>query len=253
MPAFIPVSPENLGAKRWTRYSSYSFARRDTILPLVAAELPKACLSLPVAFIAQGDSFGLVAVLGLEPGQNLMIDPAGKWLGPYVPSVLRSHPFKMAKMDNNQFALCVDQESGLITDGPDGELFFDQAGGPSQAVQGVVEFLRQVEANNQVTAAICVTLSKHKIIVPWPITVKTPAGEKKIDGLFQIDEQILNTLPEDAFLELRQIGALPLIYCHLLSMQHLPMLGKLAELHANQKPAVQAPVIKFEDDIIKFS
>lgn len=253
MPTFIPVSPETLGAKRWVRYSSYTFAAKDAVLPLVAAELPKACLSLPIAFIAQGEKFMPVALLGFEQGQNMLIDDSGKWIGPYVPSVLRSHPFKMAKMDNDQFVLCVDQDSGLITDGPDGELFFNAEGGPSKAVQDVMEFLRQVEANNQTTIAMCQVLAKHKIICPWPITVKTSSGDKKIDGLFQVDEQALNSLDDEAFLELRQNGVLPLIYCQLISMQQLPTLNKLAELRTTRKTPAPSSTVKFEDDMIKFS
>ena len=35
----------------------------------------------------------------------------------------------------------------------------------------------------------------------------------------------------DALKALQQAGALPMIYCQLLSMQHLPLLGQLAEAH----------------------
>ena len=57
-------------------------------------------------------------------------------------------------------------------------------------------------------------------------------GEREIGGLYRIDEKRLNELPAEEFEEIRKAGALPLIYSQLLSMQHLPILGKLAEAHA---------------------
>ncbi|MBW2187512.1 MAG: SapC family protein [Deltaproteobacteria bacterium] len=43
-------------------------------------------------------------------------------------------------------------------------------------------------------------------------------------GFFRIVEQALNTLGKDDYEEVRQAGVLPLIYCQLLSMQHLQAL-----------------------------
>jgi len=72
------------------------------------------------------------------------------------------------------------------------------------------------------------------------VTLKTGTGEQQIAGLFRTDEAALNQLPGEALLEVRQAGALPLAYCQLLSMQHLPLLGGLIEAHA--KAAAQALV-----------
>jgi len=58
------------------------------------------------------------------------------------------------------------------------------------------------------------------------------AGEQNVAGLFRIDEAALNQLPAEAFMELRDAGALLCAYCQLLSMQHLQTLGQLAQVHA---------------------
>lgn len=182
----------------------------------------------------------------------------GQWVGAYVPSALRGHPFKLAKSQDNQLVLCVNQDSGLITDGPDGEAFFDASGEPSEPVRQVMDFLQKVEENQQATARMCAALTKHNVIKPWVITLKTPSGDRNIEGLYQIDEEALKQLPGEAFLELRQAGALPIAYCQMLSMQHLATLGKLAEAHAQvatkiaqQNQPLQAS-IEFDDDMIRF-
>jgi len=65
--------------------------------------------------------------------------------------------------------------------------------------------------------------------------------EQAVEGLFRIDEAALNQLPADAFMELRDSGALVLAYCQLLSMQHLPVLGQLAQLHAQAEQKAALP------------
>jgi hypothetical protein len=197
-------------------------------------------------------------LLGFEQGKNLFVAANGQWVGAYVPSALRGHPFKLAKSQDNQLVLCVDQDSGLITGGPEGEAFFDASGEPSEPVRQVLDFLQKVDENQQATARMCAALAKHNAIKPWVITLKTPSGDRNIEGLYQIDEEALNHLPGEAFLELRQAGALPMAYCQMLSMQHLATLGKLAEAHAQaatkmaqQNQPIQAS-IEFDDDMIRF-
>ncbi len=229
MSAIIPVTRERHAGQRWLRYPSYAFAARDPVAPLVAAELPRAATALPVGLIARGESFALVAVLGLAPGQNLLVSSAGQWLGRYVPAVYRGYPFQLLETEDGQQVLGIDEDSGLLTDAPDGEPFFDDAGQPAGAVAEILDFLSQVSVNRKATERLCAVWQRHELIRPWPIVVKNAAGEQRIEGLYQIDETALDALPAAAFLELRQAGALPAIYGQLLSKQHLPALGQLAE------------------------
>lgn len=225
------ISREHHANKRWTRYISYSFAAADAVAPLVAQELPRACLSLPIGFVKAEGGFQLVAVQGLQPGKNLWVSPDGRWLGAYVPAAYRGYPFVLANTAEGQRVLCVREDSGLISE-VQGEPFFDEEGNPAKAVQDVLGFLDQVSANGPLTARLCALLAEHGLIQPWNVQLKTDSGEQKVQGLFRVDEAALNALPAESFEALRKGGALPLIYCQLLSMQHLPVLGKLAGDHA---------------------
>src|SRR5690606_28709359 len=84
----------------------------------------------------------------------------------------------------------------------------------------------------QVTARLCALLVEHNLIQPWNVQIKTESGEQPVQGLFRVDEAALNMLSAEAFEALRQGGALPLVYCQLLSMQHLQVLCRLAGEHA---------------------
>jgi len=232
MPNFVPITLAQHSARRWQRRASYAFAVRETVVSVVLSELPKAMMSLPIAFIKQAEEFVPVAVLGLQPGKNLFVAPDGRWLGGYIPALLRGYPFRLASAKDGQQLLCIDDDCGLITDGPEGESFFTADGAPAPAVMEIMNFYIRIEEARALTVNACRMLAKHQILRPWVITINTAAGKQELTGLFQIDEIALNSLSGDAFLELSQASALLVAYCQLLSVQHLPVLGKLAEARA---------------------
>lgn len=217
---------------RWKRASSHAFAAADVVVPLVQQELQKAVLHMPVAFVAHGDSFVVVAVLGLQQGQNLFVAPSGgQWVGGYVPAALRGYPFTLVPTDDGRKALAMDIESGLVGEALQGEALFEN-GQPTQQVQSLLGFLTEIEKDRAVTQHLCALLSAHGVIQPWPIKAVADEGDKQITGLYRIDSAKLNQLDAQALHALQQVGALRLAYLQLISMEHLPELGKLAQLHA---------------------
>lgn len=249
--AIIPVSLSEFGNKRFKRYTSYSFAAQDAIVPLVVREMPKAMMVMPLAFAKTGDSFVPVAIQGLEMGKNLFVAPDGRWVGRYVPSAYRGYPFLLAQAPEGKQVLCVDESSGLLSDS-EGEPFFD-GDKPSQAVNEVLNFLTQVAANRQATHRICEALQQFNLIQPWSIELHQEsqakesdpaAGENRtrhLEGLFRIDEVALNNLDVSALQTVQRAGGLPVIYCQLLSMQHLPSIGALSKLYHEAEQQASLP------------
>jgi hypothetical protein len=73
------------------------------------------------------------------------------------------------------------------------------------------------------------------LIVPWALDITRPDGQKqRISDLFQVDESKIATLPGEDLVRLRDTGALPLIYAHLLSLPRVSTLGRLAKA-ANER------------------
>ena len=236
MPQITALTPERHAHKRWTRFSSYAFARDRAVAPLVGAELARAARSLPVVFLQQSETWLPSALLGLAPDTSLMVSPDGRWLAGYVPAALRGYPFQLAHAQNDQWVLCIDESSELIVDGPEGEAFFDADNQATPAVKEILDFLGQVARNREATAKACAALARHNCLQPCPITVKTDSGGKQISGLYQIDESALNQLDDAAFLELRRLGALPIAYLQTQSLQHLPRLAELAKARTRTVP-----------------
>lgn len=235
MPDYQAITRERYGNQHWLRYTNYNFAATDALSPLVVEEVFKAMLSLPIGFVTAEDAFVPVAIQGLAPGKNLFVALDGRWMGGYIPVAYRCYPFLLANTEDGQQVLCMDEDSGLLSD-IQGEVFFGKDDQPSKALTDVLGILNKVAANRKVTQRICTVLQKHNLIQPWPIKVQGAAGEKaveqNIEGLYRIDEAAMNQLPAEAFVELRDAGALTLAYCQLLSMQHLPLLGQLSDAHA---------------------
>jgi SapC protein len=237
--SLIALSRTEHENKSWARHSSYEFAAQQTLAVLVASELPKAIMHLPVAFTRVQDQFRPAAVLSFEENRNLFVTKEGKWIGGYIPAAFRAYPFALANTENDEKILCFDDANGLLVDGSEGEPFFDSEGNPSAPTKQILDFLQQVDADRQRTDAMCASLEKHGLIEAWPINVNTEAGEKKIEGLFRINEAALNSLPDEAFLDVRRSGALAMAYMQLISMSHLPLIGKLYEAHAANEAALK--------------
>lgn len=244
--ALTPISLSTHGPKRFKRYDSYAFAAKDAAAPLVVREAPRAAMNLPIGFLKVNEGFMPVAVQGLGAGKNLFVAPDGRWIGRYVPSIYRGYPFALANTEDGRQVLCFNDESGLLSEF-EGEPFFDGEGKPTKAINDILNFLMQVAASRQATERICAVLAQHGLIQPWPIQLKQPGEEgqgRSLEGLFRIDETAFNQLDAASLDAVRQAGALPLLFCQLLSMQHLPALGELAKAH--QEVDQQAAIPKTE-------
>lgn len=222
------VSKASHGDQRWFPTVGYRFAVGDMVCRLIAQELPAAAQTLPTGFIREGDGFVLVAILGLETGDNLYVDADGRWLSGHIPVLYRSHPFRMARADDGKSMLCVDTDS-CVTSPTKGHPFFADNGQTGAAVTDIVEFLGQVSANLRSTERACAALQAEDLIEPWPIQFRIHADGKAIKGLFRIDETRLKQLDADALHALDQAGAFAMARAQLSSMRNLPALADLAQ------------------------
>lgn len=238
MKRYVPISKDKHRNLRWKRFDNYQFASMSSIAPLTMAELHKAILTYPLAFVKGADSFQLVAVLSLSPNSNIFINENGHWIGGYIPSYFRSYPFRLIKTDSGDLLLGIDDESGMI--GKEGEQFFDDNGNQSNAINEVLRFVRAIEENNIITMRAIDLLSINQCIVPWELFVRTSRGQSKIDGVFRFDHEKLAMLSPELLKEMIDIGALFVGYAQLFSMQNVQSLLKLAQIHSERKEEMEA-------------
>lgn len=235
------ISKEAHRYKRLMPVTSYAFAKNVALAPLVGAECGHAVQSFPIVFAPNGQDFTLMAMLSLQPERNLFVAPDGRWLGGYAPAFIRQYPFAVGlPAEGGEPVLCVDDASGLISD-TDGQSMFEIDGAPSETLRKIIEFVGEIERNRAATIRAVNILSKYNLIIPWELTLQQANGPHQINGLFRVDEAGMNALPNEAFLEIRQAGALPLVYAHLLSLGRVDVLVRLATAQTPAPAPGKAP------------
>ena len=242
MTKLTAISNDIFADKAWLRPAGYSFAAGLATIPVVAAELPSLVPAMPLGFVKNGSTFDLVAICSLKPSTNLYVAPDGRWLGSYVPAVLRSYPFRLAKAPGREDSiLCIDEGSGAVVGKDHGIPFFDASGEPATALKDILNLLTQIERSSIATQAAIAALASAGLIQPWPLRLQQgdqPAAA--VDGLFRIDEAAMNALSEENFLKLRGNGAFAVAYAQLLSMHQLGLLQRLDQVQAELKAQAEA-------------
>lgn len=250
-----PVTLEKHKNKSWCRFTSYDFASQKHVAALVRDEIIPAAHAMPLAFVPHAESFRLVAVMSTEPDINFCVGHDGRWLAGYIPSLFRSYPFSLARIESKGLpVLCVDESSGLIKSSAESaQPFFDSEGALSNSVKEVVRFLLKVEENRILTQQAVDALANAGVIVPWSAKVKLADGEKSLRGLFAIDKEKLATLSDDIFLSLRQNGALDIAWAQIFSQGTLTNLAHLSKLHQKTNRLQQDIVAQLKkDDLFRF-
>lgn len=228
------VTPDKVSNKSWKRVEDFAFASQRNMIPVVAGEVAKLALNLPLGFIKVDDRFVMVAITALQAGVNYFVLPDGRWFGDYVPAELACHPFKMLQPQNHPTkVLCVDMQSDRIGEKGEGEEFFGADGKPSPALQEVTQMLSQVDRNREATQVAIEALAAAGLIKPWELTIEIEKEDIPVLGIYCLDEVALNNLPDSDFLALRSSKALPVAYSQLISMSQLNKLQQAMEMHDN--------------------
>ena len=81
---------------------------------------------------------------------------------------------------------------------------------------------------SQVTIGFTQLLVQLDLLIEQPLTVEVKGEKINLQGLSFVDEEKLNNLPEETFLDLRKRGFLPVIYAQMTSMKNLYRLMKMA-------------------------
>jgi hypothetical protein len=98
---------------------NFDFARTESTLPVGISELPILSKYVPIIFLKCEDNvFRLRALLSLIPGENNFINEDGIWRLPYVPAILRCHPFKLLSVKNEDGQITDRKILGFIKDSP---------------------------------------------------------------------------------------------------------------------------------------
>lgn len=202
----------------------FGFAKAGHVVPLTVGEFGFAALSYPIIF--GGDLRQPLAVLGVNPGENLYIKEDGSYTnGCYVPAYIRRYPFILAQDEaQDRMIVCIERGASIFTDKGFDTPLFDDKGQPSEYTQNAINFCEEFENERRRTESFVKLLTdldlfETKTAMFTPSNPDGTLGEPiQLAEYFGVSEAKLNALSPEKLVELRDNGALERIYNHLTSL-----------------------------------
>ena len=106
---------------------------------------------------------------------------------------------------------------------------FDEKGEPTKVIENVKRYLSELQQMDVLTRGFCAFLKEQNMFTPLNLRVRDNAKVKNISGCYVINEERLNNLSDERFLEIKNKRYLPALYAHLISLAQTERLVKLQE------------------------
>jgi hypothetical protein len=235
----VPVTKARHAGKKIKQVEGLGFASQFHIASIMVHEFARAAAIYPVVFLEDKakDEFRPVVLMGLEAGENLFVGEDGKWAASYVPAIIRRYPFALASTgEEGRFTVCIDEGSDLVND-DEGVALFKDDGEPAESLENVKRYLGELQQMDMFTREFCKYMAEHNLFTPLNMRVRQADQIKNINGCYVINEERMNNLSNDRFVEMREKRYLPAIYAQLVS---LAQIERLMMLKDEQLKAVEA-------------
>ena len=255
----VPITKLGFLDRKWLASENYKFAAEYATATLAVGEISQAMRSLPLGFVEYDGYFTLVAILGLQQGENLFVNKKGNWITSYKPAVLRSYPFSLISGAKDEMLLTFDEDSLSISDLSPTNLFYDKSGEITDELSSIMSFLNEVHKSYNKTVQLCEIINSYNLFEKWNITISRGNKEINVEGIYKINEDKLQSLDGDALKSLQKVSALGLIYGHIFSGANLSLLEKLAThkdtttISKEDNIANVEQIFGYDDDSLDFS
>lgn len=174
----------------------------------------------PIVFqkSADGTSFHPVALLGLEPGQNLFLGDTG-WDASYLPLAIERGPFYIG-LDGGELLVHADLDSPLLSR-TDGAPLFLPMGGQSDTLDRITSVLLAIHGGLQATPAFIQDLLANGLLESFVLDLSDDDGTVgRLAGFYTIHEEALAALPGPALADLHAKGHLEPVYMAVASLSN---------------------------------
>ncbi len=178
----------------------------------------------PIVFrkLPDGTGFEPLALFGLQPGQNLFLDPQG-WDAAVLPLAIERLPFYIGR-DGEELVVHVDLDSPRLSR-TEGEALFLPQGGSSDFLQRMSSVLQAIHQGLQGTSAFMAALLEHDLLEPFVFEAQQADGShSRLQGHYTVHEERLRALGGAALERLNRAGHLQAAYLAMASLSQLPAL-----------------------------
>lgn len=207
---------------------SAEFGENIHFVPVLGDELRHLVLDYPVCFMKDPETgqFGLFALMGFEPGQNLYLQ-GERWNATYVPLHIRRQPFMVARPpegSSGKAVISLDMDSPRVQE-LSGEALFNEDGSNTPYLDQVIQIMSALIAGTDSTSAFVDTVAGLDLIEATQLDITFADGEKKrFEGLYTISAEKMRELSGDDLEQLHKRGfleACTLITASMGQVQHL--------------------------------
>lgn len=233
MANITPIKKETHQNIKVSEKRDLSSVANQHIAPVTAREYSQASTSYPVVIVkdAESDRYRSVVMLGLEAGENLY-HKENSWNAVYVPQSLAVTPFSLGLDPEKEKTLtaCVDLDSKFVGEDQDLALF-DEEGNDTEFFKGVQESLGRLYDNEVMNEKFIQELLDNDLLLELELDITFASNEnKKLVGLFGIDEKKVQALSDDKVLDFHKRGLFIPIHAMLGSVGQINRLAQLRNL-----------------------
>lgn len=241
----VPIKKETHQNVKIANQRDLSHVANQHIVPVTAREFAQAATSYPIVAVKDPDNgrARFVAMLGLEAGENLYHHDK-KWEAIYVPQSISLVPFTLGLDPEKEKTLtaCIDMDSPFVGEDKD-EALFDADGNETELLKSVQESLGRMYEDEVTTENFLKVLEENDLLMELELQLALSTGEnKKLVGLFGINEKKLQELPDEKIVDFHKRGLFIPINAMLVSAGQV---NRLAQLRNKSDNAAKVSGIQF--------
>jgi hypothetical protein len=207
---------------------AFPFAKNTHLAAASIREFAQLASAMPLVFIQdpKTENHHVVAMLGMEPGQNLFL-VEDKWNAPHIPMNIVRYPFDV-RPDGEKLGVYIDENSDQIKE--EGQPLFKDDGEPSDFLNNRQQLLVDLANSEMLTQQFVKKVVELGLLDDVQLRLQYVSGQgRNVGGMMTINEKKLMELSDEQVLELHKAGFLGAMYAIMMS---LGQLNRLIELSA---------------------
>lgn len=202
--------------------ASAAYGDSQRFVPVIVKEFPLLVVHYPILFSKDSQTGQLYcgAMLGFKEGENLFLD---EWEERelYRPLTLQRGPFYAHGTD-----LAIDLDHPRVR-AAGGKPLFTEHGQPTRYLQSIMWAFQDLQPGTEMTQLFIARLLQLKLIEPVDIEAEFSDGTLyNCVGLYTINQEVLQRLPDAVVVELFRRGYLRLIHLMIASLKQVPVLAR---------------------------
>jgi len=227
----IALAFEKHGNLRLNDRNDFTQFKSQYLVPVVLHEFSTLATDFPLVFVRNSSTGDFVptALMGLREGVNLFCQQP-EWPATFIPSTFMLPPFSAHRMqpETDEAVIVIDEESDLLSTSA-GEPLFDADGKFTPYLQKRIDQVIEVTKHSLQSLNLCKYIAKMNLLKTGTLSLQYSASTPKyeLEGVYTIDEEAVQKLNDEEYLELRRRGLIPMIYSHLTSLHHLTRIIRL--------------------------